>query len=264
MDVTTYGQCLWEAAPARPELPRDEVHVWRAPLDAREADATAWRELLAPEERARADRFHFPKDRLHFTVARGLLRRLVGLYTGLAPALLRFTYNDYGKPSLDMGAADDLRFNVSHSKGLALYAFARGREVGVDVEFLKAEFGGEGIAARFFSPAEVAALRALPEADQTRAFFDCWTRKEAYIKAQGQGLSLPLDGFDVSLAPGEGCALLATRHDPAQAARWSLRALAPAPSYAAALAVEGHGWRLRCWRWESLETTAGTTPEHEA
>lgn len=239
----------WERGPARPALARGEVHVWRARLDAPDRAARALRELLAPEERARADRFRFEKDRLHFTAARGLLRTLAGRYLGLAPAALNFSYNAYGKPSLD-AHSDELRFNVSHSKGLAVYAFARGREVGVDVEFLNDAVACEGIAARFFAPAEAAVLGALPPGERTRAFFNCWTRKEAYIKAHGEGLSLALDGFEVSLAPGEPCALVSTRHDPAQAACWSLRELEPAPGYVGAVAAEGHGWRLRCWRWE--------------
>jgi len=241
----------WGPGPTRPELSVEEVHVWRAWLDAEESEVTRLRALLSDEERARADRFHFTKDRRHFTVARGLLRTLVARYTDRRPELVSFTYNAYGKPSLsteDAGAS--LRFNLSHSKGLALYAFARGREVGVDVEFSREEFAGEEIAARFFSPAEVAVLRALPAEEKTRAFFNCWTRKEAYIKAHGLGLSLPLEGFDVSLAPGEPAALLSTRHDPAQAARWSLCALSPAYGYAAALAAEGHDWRLTCWSWD--------------
>ena len=241
----------WEPGPPRPALAGGEVHVWRAWLDADDAIVAALRGLLAPHERERADRFHFPKDRRHFTVARGLLRTLLARYTGRPAELISFDYNKYGRPALAVGEpAEDLRFNVSHSKGLALYAFARGREVGVDVEFLRGEFAGEEIAVRFFSPAEVAALRALPAAERTRAFFACWTRKEAYIKAHGLGLSLPLDGFDVSLAPGEPAALLGTRHDPAQSERWTLRELSPAPGYAAALAVEGRDWRLSCWSWE--------------
>lgn len=248
--MTSAAADSWSPGPKRPELTAEEVHVWRAWLDAGESEVARLRALLSDEERARADRFYFAKDRRHFTVARGLLRALAARYTGRPAELISFTYNEYGKPSLsDEGA--ELRFNLSHSKGLALYAFARGREVGVDVEFSREDFGGEEIASRFFSPAEVAALRALPDAEKTRAFFNCWTRKEAYIKAHGLGLSLPLEGFDVSLAPGQPAALLGTRHDPAQAARWSLRALSPADGYAAALAAEGHGWRLSCWSWEA-------------
>jgi 4'-phosphopantetheinyl transferase len=132
---------------------------------------------------------------------------------------------------------------------LALYALTRGRALGVDVEYVRDDLAGQEIAERFFSRQEVRALSALPADARTRAFFNCWTRKEAYIKARGEGLSLPLDQFDVSLTPGEPAALLGTRPDPQEAARWLLRELAPARGYVAALAVEGRGWRLRQWRW---------------
>jgi 4'-phosphopantetheinyl transferase len=197
----------------------------------------------------RAGRFHFARDRDHYTVARAVLRDILGRYLGLAPASLRFKYNPFGKPSLDDGARG-VRFNLSHSGGIALYAVALGREVGVDVEQLKDEMDCGGVAERFFSPSEVAALRTLPPEAQKRAFFDCWTRKEAYVKARGDGLSLPLDSFDVSVAPGEPAALLRTRDDACEASRWTLRELSTEPGYAAALAVEGRDWRLRCWRWE--------------
>jgi 4'-phosphopantetheinyl transferase len=140
-----------------------------------------------------------------------------------------------------------LRFNVSHSHSLALYAITRAREVGVDVEHIRPEIAQEKIAERFFSPREVTVLRALPTPLQASAFFACWTRKEAFIKAKGDGLTLPLDQFDVSLAPGEPATLLRTAWDPQEAACWALQDLAPAPGYRAAVAVAGHAWRLTCW-----------------
>jgi 4'-phosphopantetheinyl transferase len=167
------------------------------------------------------------------------------------PSQLRFRYNRYGKPALAGELAEDwLRFNLSHSHGLALYAFTENREIGVDLEFIRPELAGEEIARRFFSSAEAAELAALPSHLRTEAFFNCWTRKEAYIKARGKGLSLPLDQFDVSLAPGKPAALLRARGEPDESSRWSLTALAPAQGYVAALAVEGHAYQLRCWRWE--------------
>lgn len=246
----------WELPPPVTALPGDEVHVWRARLDASPERVRSLLDLLAPDERERAVRFHFQRDHDRFTVARGLLRGILGGYLGsgpehssLGPERLRFEYGAQGKPSL---AAEHnpagLRFNVSHSEGVALFAVTRGREVGVDVERVSARVSCEEIAGRFFSPREVEDLRALPPPLREAAFFNCWTRKEAYIKARGEGLSLPLDGFDVSLAPGEPAALLANRLDPEEVARWSLRELRPWPGFAAALAVEGRGWRLKCWR----------------
>jgi len=163
---------------------------------------------------------------------------------------LRFSYSPYGKPSLaeefNVGA---LCFNLSHADGLALYAVTCGRQLGVDIERVRADLVDAQVAEQFFSPQEVAALRALSGNIQPQAFFNCWTRKEAYIKARGEGLSLPLDQFDVSLAPGEPAALLRTGGEPREVTRWSLKELSPGGDYVAALAVEGHGWRLRCWQW---------------
>jgi 4'-phosphopantetheinyl transferase len=207
------------------------------------------RGLLSEDEAARADRFHFAHDRNHFIVARGMLRVILGRYLRRPPAGLRFDYNAYGKPEL-RAAADGsrLRFNLSHAAGVALYCVADGRRVGVDVEYVREGAAYEEIAGHFFSERERASLAALPPEARARAFFNCWTRKEAYIKARGEGLSIPLDSFDVSLSPGEPVALLCTRDDALEASRWSLRELALGPDYVAAVAAEGAGWRLCCWR----------------
>ena len=205
---------------------------------------------LAADEQARAERFYFERDREHFIVARGVLRAILGGYLNRAPEELSFCYSAYGKPSLaGEFEGDAIRFSVSHSGGVALYAVTRGREAGIDIERIRSDLAVAEIAERFFSPREVAMLRTLPAEAQTQAFFCCWTRKEAYIKARGEGLSLPLDQFDVSLAPGEPAAVLGTQRDPSEASRWSLQELTPAPGFVAALAVAGHGWRLTCWQW---------------
>jgi 4'-phosphopantetheinyl transferase len=239
----------WEDAPEHPDLSAGEVHVWRACLRQEEAALRELSRSLSPDERERARRFHFRKDAEHFVAARGVLRNLLGRYTGIAPRLLRFSYSGHGKPSLEGGAGARLHFNASHSNGLAIYAVARGREVGVDLEFVREDFPGFEIAEHFFSPSEVSALRALPEGERAAAFFDCWARKEAYIKARGEGLSYPLRRFTVSLSPGEPAALLHDEGDPQEAGRWSLVGLSPAEGYRAALAVRGEAPSLRCWRW---------------
>src|SRR5208283_4072463 len=131
----------------------------------------------------------------------------------------------------------------------ALYAVTRGREIGIDLEFIRCDLEVEQIAERFFSRSEIATLRAVPTDLQKYAFFLCWTRKEAYIKARGEGLSLPLDQFDVSLIPGEPAELLGTRPDSDEALRWDLRELAVAPGYVGAVAAEGRGWSLSCSQW---------------
>lgn len=230
------------------ELGVDEVHVWQAQLDA--YDAGSLRVVLAADENSRADRFHFTKDREHFIVARALLRKLLAAYVGLAAAELQFFYGEKGKPSLAKSRRSAVNFNLAHSQGWALYAFSRGRELGVDLEFIREDVESENIATRFFSPAEVEALERLPLELRKQAFFSCWTRKEAYIKARGEGLSLPLDEFDVSLGPGEPAALLRNHKDAAEVARWTMRSIAAPSGYVAAIVVEGHDWKMKTFALE--------------
>ncbi len=238
---------MWSTPTAETtHLADGEVHLWRASLAQTPGALERFHTTLAPDEAAKAARYHFQRDRDHYIAARGVLRRLLGLYLARPPETLRFAYGAYGKPAL--AGAHDLQFNLSHSHGLALYAFARGRDLGVDLEHLRADLAGEEIAARFFSAREVHMLGAVPAELRTRAFFNCWTRKEAYIKARGEGLSHPLDAFDVSLAPGEPAALLGTRGDPQELTRWTLHALDAGENYAAALAVHGTNYTLRLWQ----------------
>jgi len=240
----------WRSPPETLVLGCDEVHVWRAALDQTPSQIQSFLHNLAADEQARAERFYFERDRQHFIIARGVLRAILGGYLNRAPERLSFCYNSHGKPALaGESGVDAIRFSVSHSHGVALYAVTRGREVGIDLERIRLDLAVAEIAERFFSRREVAMLRTLPTAEQREAFFRCWTRKEAYIKARGEGLSLPLDQFDVSLAPGEPAAVLGTQRDPSEASCWSLQELSPAPGYAAAFAVEGHGWRPACWQW---------------
>jgi 4'-phosphopantetheinyl transferase len=239
----------WSLPPDELVLTNSEVHVWRARLDLPDAHLHSLQASLAPEELNRAGRFYFEKDRRHFIAGRGLLRSILGRYLQVDPGQLHFSYEQYGKPVLAAAPGQELfRFNLSHSGGLALYAVTVGREIGVDIERIRTDLEYEQIAERFFSSQESAALRLLPPEIKPEGFFNCWTRKEAYIKARGEGLSLPLDQFDVTLAPGEPARLLNIRGNPQEAGRWSLRELTPAPGYAAALAVEGYDWQLKCWQ----------------
>lgn len=241
----------WPVAPEPPALEPDEVHVWRASLDADANLLEKYERLLCANERKRAERFVFQKHRRRFIVARAVLRVILGGYLNQAPDQMRFLYGPEGKPALGDTGGGSVRFNLSHSEALALYAFARGREVGIDVEWMSPRVAFEGLAERFFTPGEAATLRSLPAHAREPAFFACWTRKEAYMKAIGKGLSLPTQDFEVTLAPGEPAALISTRHDPDQATRWSLLELDAAPGFAAALAVEGRGWRLKRWQWKA-------------
>jgi 4'-phosphopantetheinyl transferase len=235
----------WPPAPAGLMLGEADLHLWRASLD---CDAPVYSRLqttLSPDEIARADRFVFLADRNRFVAARGILRELLGTYLMLPPANLKFRYGNHGKPALDANAPDStLQFNLSHSGDLAIYAFSRGRELGVDVEQIRPQLASEDVARRYFASSEVAELQALPPNSRPEAFFLCWTRKEAYVKAHGAGLSLPLDSFTVSLTPGRAAELQA-----ADGARWAIDSLEPAPGFVGAIVVERGGWRRSCWSW---------------
>ena len=211
------------------------VEACWADLDAAEALAGQLR-LLDDAERAQAGRFRLERDRRRFVLRRGLLRTLLADRLGLDPAALRFTRNAHGKPALQpspRGApyAADLRFSASHSHGTALYALARGVDLGCDIERCDEAIDVDGTARALFAPGEVRALERLPPDRRRDEFFRCWTRKEAYVKALGLGLSHALDGFDTS-APGgamEG---------------WSVQSFEPRPGYHAAVAVHDAGLRV--------------------
>lgn len=227
-------------------LSEDEVHLWRIELATVAKGEQRWEQILSKDERVRAARFHFPRDRQYFKATRALLRTILGSYVDSDPTELVFRYSDDGKPSLSRGdVRNEVEFNVFHSGDIVLLAFALRRELGVDVEKVREGFDHEGIAARFFSEQEQHQLAALAPTERYLGFFRCWTRKEAYIKAQGSGLSLPLHQFDVSLTPGDANALLCTRPDRSEAAHWSLREVPAGDGYVAALCVRGDGWRLK-------------------
>lgn len=218
----------------------NDVHVWCASLDELKTCLQPLARTLSDDERERARRFCFTRDRERFVAARGVLRTILGRYLGMAPEQLQLSYGPHGKPHLASGPdAGNLQFNLSHSQGLVLCAFARNRRVGVDVEFVRAMPDATQIAARFFSSNEHQVLLALPADQRQEAFFNCWTRKEAFIKAIGDGLVLPLDQFDVSLAPGKPAELLQVRGGVGETSRWFMAALQPAHGYVAGLALEG-------------------------
>jgi 4'-phosphopantetheinyl transferase len=230
------------------KLPEDEVQLWRVDLNALGEQEGRWQAVLSSDESARASRFHFPRDRHRFIAARALLRMILASYLATDPSKLAFSYSDKEKPSLGPSYAQwGITFNISHSGGIALLAFTRGRQIGVDVELIRHDFDLEGIARRFFSANEQEQLAALPEAEKPEAFFRCWTRKEAYIKATGDGLSLPLSQFDVSVAEHSPSVLLATRPDASEASRWLLQEVLGGPGYIAALCVRGEDWKLNAW-----------------
>lgn len=242
---------IWPVPPTYPFLAENEVHVWKVELDKLANKSASFQLLLIDTEIERAGRFFFEKHRQYWIGAHAILRIILGHYLNVEPTSLRFTTNDYGKPSIiHPPAGKRLRFNLSHSGDLALYAFAYDKEVGVDVEQRRSDIEYEDLAAHYFSSYECATLRSLPLEVQEEAFFSCWSRKEAYIKARGKGLSLALDQFDVSLSPQEPARLLGCREEPEAVEHWSLRAIFPAAGYAGALVAEGFDWQLRCWQWQ--------------
>lgn len=238
-------------------LAEDEVHVWRVSVSQAEPSVTHLSKLLDEEESKRAARFHFEQDRVRFIVARAGLRIILSQYLKIDPAAIEFSYSAYGKPGLGRVHSDSvLQFNLAHSDDLAVYAFSSRRELGIDVEHMRREVAGDEIAERFFSGAEVDELRSFSAEKRLEAFFNCWTRKEAYIKARGEGLTFPLGNFVVSMAPGKPAGLLTVQGAPQEAERWSLQELNAGDGYAAAVAVEGHDWRLKLWEGNSiLEST---------
>lgn len=212
-----------------------QIDLWRATfrdLDARRAE---WRQLLSADEIARAERFIDPGVRARFICGRGMLRAILGDLTGSDPAALRFAYGPRGKPALSGGdgVVSDLVFNLAHSGDVLLLAVGRAREIGVDVEHVRPLPHLRTMARDNFSDAERAALFELPESERNRAFFRCWTRKEAYIKARGDGFALPLTSFDVTLESAGDARLL--RIDDDDPVRWTLHHLEPYPDYIGAL-----------------------------
>lgn len=242
----------WLPPPADLKLDRGEVQVWRARLEPSPPLLSRLHAVLNPEEREKAARFVFPIHRERYVIARGVLRHILARYLPQRPSELIFEQNSYGKPSLraDVSGGAGPHFNVSHSGGLALYAFSRDAEIGVDVEEARGDFATEDIAENFFSPREVRAFRETPPGERVEAFFNCWTRKEAYIKALGKGLSHPLDCFAVSLTPGLPARLLSDETDPAGVGDWTLLRLPIDTGYAAALAIRKRGLALKLYDWQ--------------
>lgn len=212
-----------------------DVHVWKTSLDMSDKIVIQLKKLLSQQEQERANRFHFSKDHHRFVIVRSILRILLAKYLQRNPAELDFFYNEFGKPFLK---DSPFQFNVSHSGDFGLLAFDSAFPLGVDIEWKRPAFAGLKIAERFFSAKEIEELKKLTNKNMDNGFFNCWTRKEAYIKALGKGLAIPLSKFQVSLAPGRDAQLLDTEHDPRQKDLWKLFDLKVPANYAAALLVD--------------------------
>ena len=242
---------MWRSPPDHLTLADDEVHTWRAYSNTHASNASELARVLSDDELKRANRFRFEKDRQLFIMAHGALRGILGRYLDEDPSSLCFRYNKHGKPALENGKTPHpLRFNLSHSGGLVLFGFSMHREIGIDVEYKHRKSDIDGIANRFFAEEERKVFASLREDLKVQAFFNCWTRKEAFVKARGTGLTTPLDKFEVSLCPGESVELRSTAYDTTDVDNWSLGELLPGKDYIGALAVEGMGWKLKCWQWD--------------
>ncbi len=230
-------------------MPDGAVQVWLLDLPSAGAGARAW-DKLTPDEAIRAGRISAAMVRARWVAARAGLRTILAAYTGRAPRTLRFRYGAHGKPALIPDPGDpDIRFNLSHSRSLALIAVASGREVGVDIEAIHAGRDVEALAARVLSAHEQAAFATLPAELRVRGFYHAWSRKEAFVKARGDALWLVTQSFDVSLTPGEPARLLGTRPDPHEAARWTLCDVDVGSQFVAALAWEGQDGPVIVEQW---------------
>jgi 4'-phosphopantetheinyl transferase len=233
------------------------VDLWSASLEPPGSLGSGLAACLSPDERARAARLVSASDRERFVAGRAFLRLLLAQSTGAKPREIRFRYSAHGKPALT-GDGSDLAFNLAHSGTVAVCALARGCDaLGVDVERVKPIRDAEDVARKAFSPREFDRLESLPEPVRLRAFYEAWTRKEAFLKALGCGLDRPLDSFDVAFGPGERPRLLRTLGDTCEAERFSLHALEPEVGYIGAVAIAGGPWRLRHMKWHWTERHRG-------
>ena len=237
---------VWQSPPADLALGEGEVHVWLiGALDPAE-NLAAHINLLSPAELNRAAKFHFDHDRHLFIACHAAVRAILARYLDMPGADIEFAVGVHGKPSLAPAlAASGIEFNLSHSHRAGLFAVSRNCEVGVDIEFVKTDFTFDDVAGRFFTPREVSALRALPNARRRQVFYKCWTSKEAFLKAKGTGLSGNLDEVEIYQEDGRTVRVRAT------VAGWSLAELDPAGGYEAAVVTQGAPCCVRLYRWQA-------------
>ena len=240
------GVTQWRV-PDAPVLAPGAAHIWLAPLAEPPERVRELLDHLAPDEVTRAAQFRFERDRNEFIVAHAALRMILGSYLRQAPDRIALDYNPYGKPLL--ARACGLEFNLSHARGVALVALAQDMRIGVDVEFMRDDLALDDLAEAFFSPAEQRALARLSGADRIRAFYRCWCRKEAYLKAQGLGLNLPLDSFDVLSDSASSRPELGDTETSIEG--WSFQEPDIEPAFVCSLAIEGSCETSQHFRWSS-------------
>ncbi|MFY0591774.1 4'-phosphopantetheinyl transferase family protein [Roseivirga sp.] len=235
----------WQSVSEPPPLIKNYVHLWKFKQDSFRNTLAPLSSLLSEDELKRASKFRFDKDRLTYIVARGNLRKLLSKYLNIPGHAINFKYNSQSKPFID--SKTNLKFNVSHSGGIILVGFVLEHDIGVDIEFDKKQVETAQVAQSFFSRNETSKLLSLPEKEQLQAFYNCWTRKEAFIKAKGGGLSIPLDQFEVSLLPDESPELKIIRWDPADVSNWQLKSFKIDKDYTAATIVSNSVLQYKCF-----------------
>lgn len=246
----TNHQSLWHQAIPGALILTNQIHVWRMSLDLSEHQRANMLAILSADEIERAGRFHFEKNQNRFISARGMLRQILGLYLGEKPQRLQFEYTAFGKPVFGTNSDyKDLHFNLSHSESFALCAITHSREIGIDIERVRNEISVAQIVRRFFSSGEIHSIETLHEEKQNQLFFQYWTRKEAFLKGMGQGLSFPMEQCDVSLMSGVTFSPVIFHHEKSENSDWHVKDLFPAEGYVAAIAVEGRDCDLSCFQY---------------
>ena len=230
-------------------LSKNNVHVWVTDLN--QPSTVTWRLLqtLSSDECQRANRFRIQRDKDHFIVAHGVLRIILSYYLGVRASDVRFCCEPMGKPELERMFQPEIRFNLSHSHGLCLYAIAREHRVGIDLELVRPLPDMNQIIQSFFSPQENAAFLAMPPARRQEMFFKCWTRKEAYLKGTGEGLCGTLDRVEVLEDPTETGVVVSAVEKMSEKVEWQLQTLRPVEGYIGGLAVEGKDLRSMSWQY---------------
>ncbi len=240
----------WLKFPDDLTIKSNEAHIWQADLQRSSAKLNRLNNILSSDEQQRAQRFHSLKDQERFAVTREILRIILSRYIDVSPEQIEFSYNRYGKPELSKSMiSNGLEFNISHSGGIALFAFCPDHRIGVDIETIRSGDTHLKVPERYFSPREVTALRSLPEDRQREAFYACWTRKEAYIKARGLGIPSSLKGFTVNLEPGKPARLLESKSEPSDLNCWTLKDIDVGTGYKAAVAIECSDIRIVYMNW---------------
>ena len=244
------GELHWHRTTTGELINSNEVHVWRISLDVSTVEFESLLKFLSIDELTRAGRFHFERDQKRFIVARGILRKILGNYLGENPTDIRFEYTSFGKPTLAPGSGNDnFCFNLSHSYTCALYAITRGKKIGIDIERICNDVALGQIAQKFFSQNEISLLEKINKNKRPELFFQYWTRKEAFVKARGEGISFPMEQCDVSLIKGSLLSPIILLGENKESSCWYVRDLFPGHGYTAAIAVEGCDWDLSCWEY---------------